>query len=120
MEIREKDAIPGDNRAYFVPRLQKQYTVALLGTDSVFLERALALRADVRLIRAEAGDENVQADLYVQGPSPLIFSLDRDTAVQAGETQLAKGQLTAADASLAQLAFTGVAVKQFCPLTADN
>lgn len=120
VEIREKDAIPGDNRAYFVPRLQKQYTVALLGTDSVFLERALALREDVRLIRAEAGDENVQADLYVQGPSPLIFSLDRDTAIQAGETQLAKGQLTAADASLAQLAFTGVAVKQFCPLTAEN
>lgn len=120
VEIQERDAIAADNRAYFVPRLQKQYTVALLGTESVFLERALALREDVRLIRAGKEDESVQADLYVQGDSPLIFSLDRDASVPAGPVQPAHGTLTASDASLSRLSFQEVAVKQFRPLLSEN
>lgn len=111
------DALAADNRAYWIPQLQKQYTVALLGVESVFLERALGLREDIRLVRAAAGDETVRADLYVYGDSPLIFSLDRDTEISAGPEQAPQGAMTLIDSRFPGVSLEGVTLRAYRPLS---
>lgn len=111
------DALAADNRAYWIPRLQKQYTVALLGVESVFLERALALREDIQVVRAAAGDETVQADLYVYGDSPLIFSLDRDTEIYAEPEQTPEGPLELTDLRFPGVTLEGVTLRAYRPLS---
>lgn len=97
--LQEEDAISADNTMTFVPEKQPS-TVALCGDMSVFLDYALALREDVRLLKAKA-PEDVTADLYVYAQSGALFF-----AREPGQQQIAAGEaftpagsmeLTAAD-----------------------
>ena len=76
VRIREKDALETDNRAEAPVLHSTVRTVALTG-DNLFLESALQVRQDLRVIRT--GEETLaetEADLYIYGTSPLIFSRD--------------------------------------------
>ncbi len=76
VRIRETDALTADNRAETPVYRSRVRTVALTG-DNLFLESALQVRSDLRVVRTE--EENLtetEADLYIYGTSPLIFSLD--------------------------------------------
>ena len=76
VRIREADALAEDNRAEAPVYRSAVRTVALTG-DNRFLESALQVRPDLRVVRAEEGSlADTQADLYIYGTSPLIFSLD--------------------------------------------
>jgi len=76
VQIREADALPADNRAETAVLRSKVRTVALTG-DNLFLESALQVRPDLRVIRTdEESLLQTQADLYIYGASPLIFSRD--------------------------------------------
>ena len=76
VRIREADALTADNRAEAPVYRSAARTVALTG-DNLFLESALQVRPDLRVIRTETSDlTTAEADLYISGTSPLIFSLD--------------------------------------------
>ena len=121
VEIREPDAIQSDNRLYFAAKLDSSYTVAMSGEGSVFLERAIALRDDIQIIRTTENDLiNTIADLYVYGSSPLIFSKDADqTNLQAGAVNTPEGTLTLSGRNefTSGLTLSDVAVRSYRPLT---
>ena len=76
VQIRDQDALPADNRAEAPVLRSKVRTVALTG-DNLFLENALQVRPDLRVIRTdEESLLQTRADLYIYGSSPLIFSRD--------------------------------------------
>ena len=76
VRIREKDALETDNRAEAPVLHSTVRTVALTG-DNLFLESALQVRQDLRVIRtSEETLAETEADLYIYGDSPLIFSRD--------------------------------------------
>lgn len=120
VEIREADAIAADNQLYFVPQRSERRTVALAGAGSVFLERALTLREDVALVRvADDNMASVQADLYVYGDSPLVFSLDpQQDQIAAGDEVEPQGTpvLAGRDEVTAGLTLSEVAVRAYRPL----
>ena len=121
VEIREKDAILSDNSLYFVPRAQMDHTVALSGEGSVFLENAIGLRKDITLVRVSDGERAAAgADLYVYGPSPLIFSKDPEQAeIIFGEALEPAGALMLAgnDDLTRGLTLSRVALRAYRPLT---
>ena len=81
VQIREEDAIPADNRAETAVLRSKVRTVALTG-DNLFLESALQVRQDLRVVRTdEESLAQTEADLYIYGSSPLIFSRDPSQTV---------------------------------------
>ena len=72
--IRESDAIAADNRAETIVKQPENRTVALT-EDSLFLESALKVRPDIRVLRTGGeAPETVQADLYIVGSGPLLFT----------------------------------------------
>lgn len=90
--LQEQDGIAADNRLAFVPRGQTNCTVALCGQHSVFLEYALALREDVRLVKTES--TNLAADLYVFQDGALFFSVTPShEAISVGESFVPQGSM---------------------------
>ena len=137
VRIREQDALAADNRAEAPVLRNAVRTVALAG-DSLFLESALAVRPDLRIIRVStdpkartgndggapdgsAGTETesdllnaalaadrealagTEADLYIYGSSPLIFTRDPSRTVFSWSAEReAAGALTAEDTPVTQ------------------
>ena len=120
VEIQENDSIQTDNRLYYVAEMQRTYTVALSGESSIFLERAIALRDDIQIIRTTDEERNsVDADLYVYGDSPLYFTADPEIqAILAGEETAPRGifQLSGDDGLTSGLTLSDVAVRAYRPL----
>lgn len=121
VEIQQADAIAADNRLYAVAGAPGQYQLALCGDENLFLEQALTLREDISLLRVPDGNlEGVEADLYVYGNSPLIFSLQKQqTQIQAGAQAQPRGEMAvvAQDVLTQGLSLRDVAVRAYRPLT---
>lgn len=124
VEIQEADAIAADNRAYYVFGEDTQYTVAISEDAGVFLESAVNLREDIRLLRVSDEElSGIEADAYIYGTDALFFSLDaRQTEITAAEEALevASGEaiaLSGADELTASLTLKDVAVRAYRPLT---
>ena len=120
VRIRESDALEADNRAEAPVERSRVRTVALTG-DSLFLENALQVRPDLRVVRtgAEAPAET-EADLYIYGTSPLIFSRDPGTTAFSWkeEEQEPAGSLAAEDSPMTEgLTLRNVALRSCRPLT---
>lgn len=121
VEIQESDAISADNRLYHVAQLQKSYTVVLSGEGSVFLERAVGLREDIRIVKVSDEERAaVAADLYIYGDSALYFSLKPEqTEISAADEVSPQGALTLAGESklTSGLSLDSVAVRAYRPLS---
>ncbi len=121
VRIREADALAADNRAEAPVMRSVKRTVAL-DTDSLFLESALKARTDLTVVRT-AGDDpsGTQADLYILGENPVIFTLHPgETAFSwAEEEQEAEYALTAAEDTplSAGLTLKNVAIRAFRPVS---
>ena len=99
VRIREEDALAADNAAEAAVRRRKERTAALT-EDSLFLESALKVRSDLKVLRTtDEALETTQADLYIYGISPLVFSLDPSGTeiTWAAEEKEAAGALAAED-----------------------
>lgn len=120
VELQQSDALAADDRLYQVARIQQSRTVALCGETSLFLERAVGLRDDLKVIKISDEERaEVAADLYIYGESPLIFSLDADSGeIAAGEEREAIGApaLLEAEGIASGLTLSGVAVRTYRPL----
>lgn len=102
--IREKDAIAADNRAEAVVKQRRERTVALT-EDSLFLESALKVRGDIRVLRTGGeAPETAAADLYVLGGEVLRFTRNPgETAFTWDGAKEPEGSLAAeADSPLAK------------------
>lgn len=124
VEIQEADAIAADNRAYYVFGEDTQYTVAISEDAGVFLESAVNLREDIRLLRVSDEElSGIEADAYIYGTDALFFSLDaQQTEITAAEEALEvpSGEsiaLSGADELTASLTLKDVAVRAYRPLT---
>ena len=120
VQIRETDALAADNRAEAPVLHSTARTVALTG-DNLFLESALQVRPDLRVVRTD-GDTpaETKADLYIYGTSPLIFTRDpsRTDFAWPEEEQEAKGPLTIEETPLtAGLTLRDVTLRSCRPLT---
>lgn len=74
VSLREKDALAADNTADAAVKHAVARTAAVT-SDSVFLESALRVRPDMRVVRTEEKAlASTQADLYILGTSPLIVT----------------------------------------------
>ena len=114
VRIREADAIAADNTLTVSVRRRADTTVAVTG-DSLFLESALKVRPGLTVLRmAEEALETTQADLYILGEGPTVWTTHplqsvfswpeeavtpQGTLVLAGNTPLTHG-LTLKDVSL--------------------
>ncbi len=120
VRIREADALAADNRAEAPVLRSAVRTVALTG-DNWFLESALQVRPDLRVVRTEeAALADTEADLYIYGASPLIFS--RDPAQTAftwpEEDREPAGPLSAEASPLTEgVTLRNVSVRSCRPLT---
>lgn len=120
----DEDAIGTDNAAYFVRRDAGETKVALAGSNT-FLEHALQLRQDVRLIRTtqEEWDGLEGVKLYVRDGDTVVFSRSAGfPPVTAGEVQAAEDPLSLASSAGAEaltryLTLSGVALRQYRPLS---
>jgi len=80
--IRESDALLSDNQAEAPVQSSATRQVALVGSENLFLESALKLRPDLVVLRTEEEAlATVQADLYIRGDGPVIFSTHPDSTV---------------------------------------
>ena len=98
VRIREADALMADNSLQAPVRRSSARTVALTG-DNLFLESALQIRPDLRVVRT-SGEQpaETEADLYIYGSSPLFFAVDPSrTDFAWTEEHEAEGKLTAED-----------------------
>ena len=118
--IREADALAADNRAEAPVERSAVRTVALTG-DNLFLESALKVREDLRIVRtSEESPAETEADLYIYGSSPLLFSRDPSkTAFAWNETEKEPGgSLTAEESPMTEgLTLRDVALRACKPLT---
>ena len=98
VKIREKDALTIDDTARTPVRRSTARTVALTG-DNLFLESALQIRPDLRVVRtSEEAPAETEADLYIYGTSPLFFTRDPSgTAFSWTEEKEASGTLSPED-----------------------
>ena len=120
VRIREKDALETDNRAEAPVLHSTVRTVALTG-DNLFLESALQVRQDLRVIRtSEETLAETEADLYIYGDSPLFFSRDpSQTAFSwTAEDREASGALSAEDTPMTDgVTLRNVTLRNCRPLT---
>ena len=120
VRIREADALAADNRAEAPVTRSAVRTVALTG-DNLFLESALQVRPDLRVVRAEADAlGETEADLYIRGASPLIFSRDpaQTAFTWAEEEREPAGPLTAEESPLTEgVTLRNVTLRSCRPLT---
>ncbi len=119
VSIREADALNADNRAEAAVFRNPVRTVALSG-DNLFLESALLSRNDIRVIRVqEDAPAETEADLYIYGTSPVIFSRDpsRTAFTFPEEDQEPEGSLTAEESPLTEgLTLRNVTLRSCRPL----
>ena len=119
VRIREADALAADNTAQAAVPHSAVRTVALSG-DNLFLENALQVRQDLRVIRLDPENAaQTDADLYIYGTSPVIFSRDpsRTAFAWAEEEKEADGALTAEDTPVtAGLTLRNVTLRACRPL----
>lgn len=121
VRLTEGDAISSDDTAYCIHREEGETIIVLDGADT-FLEQALTLRSDVRLVRASEADWKgiTNADLYIRENDTVIFSLSPELPpVSAGETKEPANALTVvpgAEALTRHLSLTDIALKQYQPL----
>ena len=103
VKIREKDALAADNTARVPVKRSTVRTVALTG-DNLFLESALQVRPDLRVVRTtEDAPAETKADLYIYGSSPLFFTRDPySTAFTWSEEKEANGTLSAEDTPMTE------------------
>ena len=119
VQIREADALPADNRAEAPVYRSTVRTVALTG-DNLFLESALQVRPDLRVLRTgEEAPADTDADLYIYGTSPLIFSRDpAQTDFTWPEEEQEVGTLSVEDTPLTEgVTLQNVALRSCRPLT---
>lgn len=119
VQIREADALPADNRAEAPVYRSTVRTVALTG-DNLFLESALQVRPDLRVLRTgEEAPADTDADLYIYGTSPLIFSRDpAQTDFTWPEEEQEAGTLSVEDTPLTEgVTLQNVALRSCRPLT---
>lgn len=117
--IREADALAADNRAEAPVERRATRTVALTG-DNLFLESALQVREDLRVVRtSEDAPAETEADLYIYGTSPLLFSRNpSSTAFSWGEEKEPAGSLTAEETPMTEgLTLRNVSLRTCRPLT---
>ena len=117
--IREEDALAADNRAEAAVIRSRSRTVALT-EDNLFLESALQVRPDLHIVRT--GGETpaeTEADLYISGTSPLIFSRDPSrTAFTWAEEKEADGTPYAEESDLTDgLTLRNVTLRSCTPVT---
>ncbi len=108
--IVEADALLADNTRTWVSREKGATTVVLAGRDNVFMEKALALRADITVQKTtldEAALVSGGALTVLDGPLPdalpahgALLLIDPDERV--GETRDTPASLTAASGALAE------------------
>lgn len=121
VRLTDGDAVSSDDAAYCIHREEGETIVVLDGTDT-FLEQALTLRSDVRLVRAAEADWKgiTNADLYIREKDTVIFSRSLELPpVSAGETKEPEYALTVASGAEAltrHLSLTDIALKQYRPL----
>ena len=122
VRLTDGDAISSDDAAYCIHREEGQTVVVLDGADT-FLEQALTLRSDVRLVRAAEADWNgiSNADLYVRENDTVFFSRFPELPpISAGEMKEPVHALTAASGAetlTRHLSLTDIALKQYRPLS---
>ena len=120
VRIRETDALSADNRAETAVLHSTEQSVALTG-DNLFLESALQVRPDLRVIRtSEDLLAETDADLYIYGTSPLIFSRNPLQTVFSWteEDRETTGTLTAADTPMTEgVTLRNVTLRSCRPLT---
>ena len=120
VEIREKDALPADNRAEAAVVRSVRRTVAMT-SDSLFLESALKARGDLTVVRTTGENpEGTAADLYILGDNPVIFTLNpAETGFAWGDEQEAEAPLVlAGDTPLSTgLTMKNVTLRAFRPVT---
>lgn len=127
------DALPLDDERFWASAKKDLQTVVLAG-ENVFLEKALALRDDLRLVRSSIAEaaQAPGAALYVydgglpdvlpEGGALLLVNPGADAlGIAVGEPAAAEQPLRAARGELAQRVlgpadFSDVALKAFCPL----
>ena len=118
--IREPDALMADNRAEAPVERSTVRTVALTG-DNLFLESALKVREDLRVVRtSEEAPAETEADLYIYGTSPLLFSRDpsKTAFTWSEEEKEPAGSLTAEESPMTEgLTLRDVALRACKPLT---
>ncbi len=69
--LQEPDALEADNAMTFVPGTPPA-TVAMCGETSIFLEYAMSLRENLRLVKTDT-PESIAADLYVYEEKGALF-----------------------------------------------
>ncbi len=122
VRLTEADAISSDDAAYFILREEGETAVVLDGADT-FLEQALLLRSDVRLVRAAEADWDgiSNAELFIRESDMVIFSRSPELpSVDAEETKETVSALNAApgaDALTRHLSLTDTALRQYMPLS---
>ena len=134
VRIAERDALAADNERWHVARGQTAYRAVLCG-DNVFLEKAVALRADIALLRADAAEAAAleDIDLYIfdgalpetlpaQGALLCVGPDQTVLEITPGEASQASGALRAGVGELARtltqnLLLTEISLRRFTPLT---
>ncbi len=104
VKIREADALAADNTARTPVKYLTSRTVALTG-DNLFLESALKVRPDLRVVRMSENDPaETAADLYIHGTSPVFFTKDpsRTAFTWSEEEEEVSGPLQAEDTPLTE------------------
>ena len=120
VRIREADALMADNQAEAPVYRSTVRTVALTG-DNLFLESALLVRPDLRVVRTdEETPAGTEADLYIYGTGPLIFSRDPSQTVFSWpeEDRETAGALSADDTPVTEgVTLRNVTLRGCRPLT---
>ena len=118
--LREADALAADNRAEASVERRETRTVALTG-DNLFLESALQVREDLRVVRtSEDAPAETEADLYIYGTSPLLFSRNPSSTAfsWSEEEKEPAGSLTAEETPMTEgLTLRNVSLRTCRPLT---
>ncbi len=114
-EIREGDALERDNVFYAVKRHQA-YTAAM-NFDSLFLRSVLQQRGDLKVLRT---GEAVEADLYIQGPRPLVISREIVDMPCGEETVYGKAMPSSGDRLFEGLNLSDLSLKAYVPLLGEG
>ena len=134
VRITEEDALTADNERWYTARGQSAYRVALCAAN-VFVEKAVALRPDIVLLRTDTADaaalENI--DLYIfdgalpeklpergmllciAPDGPVLDILPGERKEQAGALRAAYGELPRALTK--NLLLEDIALRTYTPLT---
>ena len=133
VKIAEPDALAADNVRWYAARQAEEYRAVLCG-DNVFLEKAVSLRSDIRLLRAAA--EEIDAlkdiDLYIfdgalldtlpeRGALICVAPRSEALSIAPGETAEGGGSLRAETSPLARqltenLLLEDIALCRYTPL----